>query len=174
MVKGDWTVNEFLLPASICFLKTKDGHLKGAIGELIAWKYLRRHCMVWSLAATWPASALLPDVVLSKCLKARQLRYLKHVQYAGRYRWDFLAIRTLDYLAVHSGKLLPRNVENRYIVEVKSGVMKDKYGFRVRLPRTSDYSKIIADAKSFGFTPILMTVGFGDDWTFHVSCRELR
>jgi hypothetical protein len=75
--KANWTANKFLEPASTCLLKTADGHLKGAIGELVAWKYLRRHCTVWSVAATWPADVIMPDATLSKYLKARQLRYLK-------------------------------------------------------------------------------------------------
>jgi hypothetical protein len=171
MVKDDWTGREFLQPASICLVKTKDSHLKGAIGELVAWKYLMRHCWVESVAATWPASSLLFESALGlRCLNKRQLAYLKDHINRGMHRWDFLAIRNeeIDSLKLHS-----KNVENVYLVEVKTGVVeKGLAGFRERL--SSDYAKIIPKAKSFGFTPILLKVGLADDWTFHISCRELR
>lgn len=170
MVKADWTANEFIQPASTSLVKTKDGHLKGAIGELIAWKYLKRHCWVWDVAATWPASRLLlADAVRSRYLNTRQLRYLKHHIYTGMHRWDFLAIREHE---IHS-----KNVETRYLVEVKTGVMRNRQkglrSFSPSLPR-GDYTKMIAEVKSFGFTPILVKVGIGHDWTFHVSCKEFR
>lgn len=93
MVKKDWTCQEFLKAASISLLKTKDSHLKGAIGELVAWKYLKRHCWVWSVAPTWPANLLVDDVLCSHYLTKRQLAYLKDNLNEGQRRWDFLAIR---------------------------------------------------------------------------------
>jgi hypothetical protein len=169
MFKAHWTSKEFLQPASICLARTKDAHLKGTIGELVAWKYLRRYCHVWSVVAQWPVNILLGDALRSQYLKTRQVRYLKHHVLRGTYRWDFLAIRSAEFF---SG-----NVQTRYLVEIKTGVMrKQKHGLRTftpTLPKRSDYSKMIAEARSFGFTPILIKVGIGERWTFHVSCREL-
>lgn len=66
-----------------------------------------------------------------------------------------------------------KNVENVYLVEVKTGVVEKGFAsFRERL--SSDYTKIVPRAKSFGFTPILLKVGLAQDWSFHISCAELK
>ena len=146
-------------------LKTKDSHLKGAIGELVAWKYLNRHCWVWSVAPTWPAHLLVDNVLCSHYITKRQLAYLKDSLNKGRRRWDFLAIRETE--------IYSKNVENIYLVEVKTGVIEKGFAsFRERL--SSDYAKIVQRAKSFGFTPILLKVGLPQDWIFHISCAELK
>ncbi len=165
MAKDDWIGRDFLKPASICLVKTKDSHLKGAIGELVAWKYLMRNCGVWSVAPTWPAFLLVDSALGSHYLNKRQLSYLKDNLNRGPRRWDFLAVRSKDIYSKAENKQV-------YLVEVKTGVVqKDQGAYRERLSK--DYASIVPRAKSFGFTPILLKVELTDNWTFNISCREL-
>jgi len=143
-------------------LKTKESGLKGAIGELIAWTYLRRHNIwAYSLAATYPAYHFsYPRVTRRNYtlfgLDRQQIEYLKTNIQHGPRRWDFVAIH--------------RDHSATYLVEVKTvGTRKDVGTFRSKLPTPNEITK----AKLLGFKPLVVRVELNEHWNFRVRCFEL-
>ena len=144
-------------------LETKDSHLKGAIGELVAWKYLIKHFLVGGVAPEWTVPTNLDRSYLTK----QQRRYLKMLYYRSEkdiHRWDLLAMPVED----RDEKAEERRV---YLVDVKTGVPKrGPWTLRDRVYK--NYREALR-AKSSGFIPIIVKVELADDWTFNISSKEL-
>ena len=141
--------------------KEKDTGFIGAIGELVAWKYLSRHkglvCLSFRGDAKAFAGIFDVDYALARRkLSKKQAKYL-HQMLRGVNSSE----RTYDFICPLSGESC-----YRYLVEVKT----TRHG---RLHGTRKKPDEIMKAKSLGFIPLLVHVEFLPNWKFKVTCKEL-
>lgn len=100
-IKGRWTNNSVVGAMVIDLLNVSDSTLVGAIGELIAWKYLhRKGISVYRFGSTYFPSIHekqpdLSDFFLEHCkwLNKQQVDYLKNIYEYENRRWDFIGHR---------------------------------------------------------------------------------
>lgn len=144
----------------IDFFKEKDTGFVGAIGELVAWKYLWRYKKIFCVgfgtripfAGTWSGESELSNRGLSK----QQVNYLKHLT-----KHLDSSERVYDFI----GHLKGENCF-RYLIEVKTtrqGTLHD----------TRKKADEIMKAKSLDFIPLLVHVEFLQNWKFKVTCKQL-
>lgn len=156
----------------IDLLSTNDSSLIGAIGEIIAWKYLwSRKIRAHRFASEYP---WLRDYPMNRLnfefpwLNKQQVEYLRNLWQRGPRRWDFIGVKYKrdSSGAVHS------EPEEVYSIEVKtrrigrerhdlSGLFKGKI------------SEDIPEVKSRGFKPLLIIVDLLDNWKFKITYKEL-
>jgi hypothetical protein len=140
--------------------KEKDTGFVGAIGELVAWKYLWRHKGIFCVgfgtripfAGTWSEESKFLNRELSK----QQVDYLKHLAKhldSSERAYDFI------------GHLKGENCF-RYLIEVKTTRQGTLHDTRKKVDE-------IMKAKSLGFIPLLVHVEFLQNWKFKVICMQL-
>jgi len=145
----------------IDLLKEKDTGFIGAIGELVAWKYLLRHKGIFCLSLTGNAKAFAgtwynESELLTEGLNKQQVDYLKDLaQHIDSSEPAY------DFVGPFSGK-----TRFRYLIEVKTTR-------RGRLHSTRKKAEEIMLAKSLGFTPLVVHVEFLQGWKFKVTCKQL-
>jgi hypothetical protein len=145
----------------IDLFKEKDTGFVGAIGELVAWKYLWHHKRIFCVgfgtriipfAGTWSGESK----VLNRELSKQQVDYLKHLAKhldSSERAYDFI------------GHLKGENCF-RYLIEVKTtrqGTLHD----------TRKKADEIMKAKSLGFIPLLVHAELLQNWKFKVTCKKL-
>lgn len=152
---------------------TKDSSLIGAIGEMIAWKHLRRRG-IWAhrIGGWYPFPPNYPfrkgetNYELSG-LNSMQVEYLKNMWLHGPRRYDFVGVKRKRGSHGFVG-----DVERVYLVEVKAkGPGNGRHDLRGQMK-----GKIPADveaAKTLGFNVLLIIVELLNDWRCRVTCKEL-
>jgi hypothetical protein len=145
----------YLPSMSISLFDTRDTSFKGAVGEMVAQKYLwNRHIVAIPLGAIYPPYLPRFPRPSRNGLTAEQVRYLKRNWEHGPRRWDFWGY-TRGF----------HNQASYYVVEVKTTS-------RIRRDSVQTDEQILR-AKRLHFRPLLLNVRLEDNWTFHVSCLEL-
>ena len=150
---------------------TRDSTLIGTIGELIAWKYLRK---VTGLFPMWfgAGSYFYPQY-------PRRTGRNYEISGLDETRIEFLknVPRRYDFIIVKRRRIAPGLLgepEETYLVEVKASFRGRRHdlkggvkGMKRKLP------KDIQKAKSLGFKPLLIIVEVVNSWKFKVTCKEL-
>ena len=145
----------------IDLFKEKDTGFIGAIGELVAWKYLLRHRGMFCLSFSGNAKAFAgiwseESEFINRGLSKQQVDYLTNL---GRHINS--SERSYDFI----GRLRGENWVC-CLIEVKTtrqGTLHD----------TRKKADEIKKAKSLGFMPLLVHVEFLQNWKFKVTCRQL-
>jgi hypothetical protein len=152
---------------------TKDSSFVGAIGEMIAWKYLRdRRIWAHRIGLWYPYPADYPfrkgePIYEREGLNGEQVEYLKSRTLHGQRSYDFIGFKRKRLPGGRVGE-----VENVYLVEVKTaGPAASKSwterGVKRKIPED------IERAKALGFKVLLILVELFDDWKCTVNCKEL-
>ena len=153
--------------------KTRDSSLIGAIGEMLAWKYLRRK-RIWAykIGGWYPFPATYPfesggSRYELRGLTEEQINYLKKMCLHESRRFDFVGIKRKRWSwAERNYKVVP------YLIEVKTtglvGERKDLYGrMSGKIPED------IEEAKANGFKILLVIVKLLENWKYTITCQEL-
>ena len=147
---------------------TRDSTLIGTIGELIAWRYLRKVTGVFPM---WFGAGSYFHPQYPHCrgrdyeisgLGESQTEFLKNVT----RRYDFVVVKRRR---IAHGLL--GDPEEVYLVEVKATFEGRRHDLRGEMKRK--LPEDIEKAKSLGFKPLLVIVKFVSRWKFEVTGREL-
>jgi hypothetical protein len=155
---------------------TTESTLKGAIGELLAWKYLSVHRI--------QSYALYPYLELGinwdwketkekfSWLNAAQMEYLRRNDMRGPRRWDLVGLTGhIETIRTQSGgkKFV---MDELYLFEVKTGSTRKDMGPR-SIARKMPPGDEVERVKGLGFKPVLVKVQLADDWNFNISAIVL-
>ena len=134
--------------------KTKDSHLLGQVGEVLAWKYL------WTQGITvWPFWRVVAEQLFSGELTKKQLDYLE----GYRSMASAAEKRAFDLVGVR------RRKRQACLVEVKT-TRSERYRYDTRkFPSLQQRLEV----KSLGFKLLLVVVRLMDNWKFSIACKEL-
>lgn len=152
--------------------ETKDSSLIGAIGEILAWKYLMRNrILIHKIGGLPPFSAVYPSRrgelnYEIRGLSAEQIEFLKEMCSSGPVRFDFVGIRRKWSWKKGDYVLTP------YLIEVKTtgprGERKDLAGLvKGKIPQR------VEEAKDVGFKVLLVIVNLFSNWKYAITSLEL-
>lgn len=146
----------------------KDSSLVGTIGELLAWKYLRMRKGVlprWFGGGPhflqYPFRSGISNYEIDG-LNESQIEYLKRIP----RKYDLIAVKRRRY----ENTPFIGEIEEIYLTEVKTtfGGRQDLGG-----EMRGKIAKDVQEAKSLGFTPLLIIVKLLENWKFEITCRKL-
>lgn len=152
---------------------TKDSSFVGGIGEMVAWKFLRRRG-IWAhrIGGWYPFPSNFPFIrgkpsYELRGLKTEQVEYLKEMCLHGPRRYDFVGVKRKK--GPHG---LAGDIEDVYLVEVKTeGVRSSRHDLqglmKGKIPNDVDRPK------ELGFKVLFVLVSLIDDWKCNISCNEL-
>jgi hypothetical protein len=159
---------------TINLFESTESSLKGAIGELIAWRYLHVH-RIWSYSLHTVLGA---GHVLGIELENQKPDWINEAQAAYLVKggfprtWDFVGVRKRDKLKkkwkTKEGWRFKYEtvVEAIYLFEIKSGWKKNiGSDGRGKIPPRDEIELV----KSLGFVPALIKVQFTEGWTADVT-----